>query len=92
MLEINKKYPCSSFGFIGSNTISPKKNETKTNTQRYRIYKRIIVTYFSEIHFKHVTNIDKSTYMLIRKSEIDKQPDLISRLELMFADNYSYFE
>lgn len=92
MLEINGKDQLSSFGFIGSHTESEKKHESKSNTQRYRIYKRIMVTYFSELHFKHVTNIDKSTYMLIRRSELESNPNLIDLLETLFADYYAYFE
>jgi hypothetical protein len=92
MLEINDKYKTSSFGFIGSHTESAKKHESKENTQRYRIYKRIMVTRFSEQHFKHVTNVNKSTYMLIRRSELERMPDLVERLETLFTDNYVYFE
>lgn len=92
MLEINNKHKTSSFGFIGSHAESAKKHEGKENTQRYRIYKRIMVTYFSEQHFKHVTNVNKSTYMLIRRTELDRVPDLVERLEMLFTDNYAYFE
>jgi hypothetical protein len=92
MLEINGKDNTSSFGFIGSHTESARKRESKENTQRYRIYKRIMVTYFSELHFKHVTNVDKSAYMLIRQTELAKVPDLTEKLETLFTDNYAYFE
>jgi hypothetical protein len=88
MLEINESNSCSSFGFIGSNL----PNENERETKRFRVYKRIMATHFPLHIFDHRENKDKSTYMLIRKTELEKDPDLIQNIEHFFADNYVYFD
>ena len=51
-----------------------------------------MITYISRTVFEHVENIDKSVYMLIRKSELEKDPDLINKINTYFSDNYYYFD
>lgn len=88
MLEIAKEDPRSSFGFIGSNMIDENINCTK----RYKVYRTLMLTYFSDVHFTHKTNEEKSSYLLIRKSELLNNSHLMNDLELFFTAEYDYFE
>lgn len=102
MLDINDKDPLSSFGFIGSNTLAKIKREhgklkyiesveDKSNTSRYRIYRRIMVTFFSEEIFEHVYNEEYSTYLMVRQKELKNNPNLIDEISAYFYDNYNDF-
>lgn len=88
MLEIARTNPQSSFGFIGANIIG----ESDANTKRYRFYKRMMATYFSKAEFRHFSDAERSTYMLIRRSELDKTPDLLAYIEDGFKATYAYFD
>ena len=88
MMEIAKKDPRSSFGFIGANMAG----ESTIFTKRFKVYSRIVATYFSDEHFEHTMNIEKSAYMLVRRSEIEANPDLVSQLNQKFKILYDYFE
>ena len=91
VLDIYEKDSSASFGFIGSNTMTDKFSEMKSNTKRYNIYKRLMVTYFSDEHFKHIADKQKSSYMLLRKSEIEKNPNLENDITGLFASLYLEF-
>ena len=88
MLEVAAKDPYSSFGFIGSNMIG----EAEANTKRFRFYKRIVTTYFSDKEFRHFGDVEKSTYMLIRRTELEKYPALISDIQEGFRLLFDYFD
>lgn len=88
MLEIFHKNPNASFGFIGANGLE----ENVTNTKRYRVYSRIIATYFSDKYFYHKENIGKSAYILVNKKALSENPNLISQIEKFFIDQYEYFD
>ncbi len=88
MLSIYQTNPKASFGFIGSNGF----DEDVYCTKRYRVYSKIVATYFSDKHFYHKENIEKSAYMLINNSALKKTPDLVSRIETFFIEQYEYFE
>lgn len=88
MLEIAKQNPHSSFGFIGANMIG----ESETNTKRFRFYKRIASTYFSNKEFRHFDDVNKSAYMLIRRVELEAHPSLIEDIQLGFKVTFDYFE
>jgi len=105
MLDIHREIDNSSFGFIGSGSIGTLIKKSKTgelikvdideddfNTKRYRRYKQIMITYISRAVFEHVENIDKSAYMLIRKSELEKDPNLIDKINMYFSDTYNNFD
>lgn len=78
----------SSFGFIGANLIGESENETK----RFRVYRRILTTYFSEEHYLHYQIVEKSAYALVRKSTIEQNPNLIKEISTYFSDNYTNFD
>ncbi len=88
MLTIYEKNKKASFGFVGANGF----NEDISCTKRYRVYSRIIATYFSNKYFYHKENIEKSAYMLINNLALDDNPDLIKQIETFFSEQYEYFE
>lgn len=100
MLDVNDKDICSSFGFIGSNTILSmgaegdfeKTDEPKSNTKRFRVYRRLMMTFFDERTFEHFDNEEYSAYMLVRQSELATNPNLITEISKYFSDQYSNFE
>lgn len=89
MLDIAKKDECSSFGFIGANTVSEDYIENEAETKRFKTYKYVMITYFSEKAFKHKVISGKSTYLMIRKSEFEKNQNLTTEIESYLADFYS---
>ena len=88
MLEIAKQNPHLSFGFIGANMIG----ESEANTKRFRFYKRIAATYFGNKEFRHFDDTNKSTYMLIRRAELEAHPSLIEDIQAGFEATFDYFE
>ena len=67
-------------------------DESDVNTKRFRIYRRFKATYFTEEAFEHFFNIKKSSYLLIRKTELEVQPNLLNELDVKFKELYSYFD
>lgn len=88
MLCIYEDNPKASFGFIGANGF----NETTNCTKRYRVYSKIVATYFSDRFFFHKENIDKSAYMLINNIALKENPSLIQQIEYFFISQYEYFD
>lgn len=88
MLEIGKKDPSSSFGFIGANM----PEESTVLTKRFRVYSKMMATYFDEKIFFHYALMEKSAYLLIRQSELDRHPSLLTELNSKFLRMYSYFD
>ena len=54
MLDILAEKPLASFGFIGANTISNGESEGETNTQRFRIYTKLMLNFFAKTAFSHL--------------------------------------
>lgn len=88
LLEISMHNPHASFGFIGANMIDEDMEETK----RFCVYRRILTTYFSENEFYHYQMKEQSAYALIRRSELDAQPQLLETLNMYFTQHYSNFD
>lgn len=88
MLTVYQKNKKASFGFVGANGF----DEDTSYTKRYRVYSRIIATYFSDEHFYHKENIEKSAYMLINNISLKENPDLVEQIESFFIEQYEYFE
>lgn len=88
LLELEKQYPHSSFGFIGANL----EGESNAETKRFRVYRRILTTYFSEEIFYHYQIVEQSAYAMIRRTELDSNPQLIEKISTYFSDNYSNFD
>jgi hypothetical protein len=49
MIKFFKDEPTASFGFIGANSLSENREETK----RFNIYKKVMENFFSPVHFAH---------------------------------------
>ena len=88
MLSIYNQNDKASFGFIGSNS----DGESVSNTKRYRVYSKIIATYFSDKFFMHIENIDKSVYMLLNRRQLELNSNLKEDIEESFMQMYDYFD
>lgn len=87
MLDIAIEDDSSSFGFIGANSIGEKIE----NTKRFQVYKVLMATYFSEEKFLHAQNVNKSAYVMIRKTMQEKKPQMLDELNDSFIKMYEYF-
>ena len=80
-LEIHKRNPKASFGFMGAPTSkesNPKKNKaninpdrTIRNTKRHRIYSLYVKRYFSPETFTHIVFEQSSCYLLQNNSNLE---------------------
>lgn len=80
MMDLYRKNPYSSFAFVGSNSI----DETENNTQRFRIYRKVMENFFSPIHFAHYSFPPKSVYMMLNRDS--SEANLPSKVEQMFIE------
>ncbi len=88
MIDIWQHNGLASFGFVGANGM----NEASLgNTKRYRVYSRIVATYFSSKHYLHKEDVYKSTYLLVNRKKLECKSDLMECIERMFANRYDYF-
>ena len=76
MLSIYHENDHASFGFIGSNSEGEKISMTK----RFRFYRAIMATNFSDKHFEHVELVEKSTYLMVNKVELANDPNLMKKI------------
>ena len=74
----------SSFAFIGANNMG----EDKACTKRFRFYRTIVNTYFGTKTFEHHTDERNSAYLMLRKTELDKNTFSIKDIENFFRDIY----
>ena len=88
LMELAAQHPDASFGFIGSNLIGESENQTK----RFRFYKHMITTYFSEEKYYHYQILEKSAYALVSRKALTTNPDLIAQISTYFSDNYTNFD
>ena len=88
MLSIYNDDDVASFGFIGANGLD---EESTYSTKRYRVYSTLMATYFSDNDFYHKENKGKSSYMLINRKMLLKEPNLISDIENFFVSEYEHF-
>ncbi len=89
MSEIAGLDELSSFGFIGAGMVG----EINTNnTKRFKVYCRLMATYFSEEFFLHLSYVEKSAYVLLRRKMQEENPDIVEVLQRRFTELYPYFE
>ena len=88
LMELAEQYPNSSFGFIGANLLGESERETK----RFRVYRRVLTTYFSEEYYLHYQIVEKSAYALVRKNVLENNPNIINEISTYFSDNYTDFD
>ena len=88
MLEIYHENDNASFGFIGSNS----EGESTNLTKRFRFYRAIMATYFSDKYFEHIELPTKSTYLMINRGRINNDHFLIEKIQDVFSELYDYFD
>jgi len=72
MLHFYNLNPLASFGFVGINSHGKikkgkKVKESITNTQRFRIYKRVMSNFFGKETFSHSRTSKYSAYLMINR-------------------------
>ena len=87
MLQILDDNQFANFGFLGSFSLSADYQESKYMTQRYRIYKQLMLNLFSENSFLHVENQTNSAYLLLNKLNPDPKSTLIE-IQKMFIQYF----
>lgn len=84
MLHYAREDSKSSFLFFGS----ASEGECETNTKRFRFYSRIMREYFDNKIFVHKDNIDKSLYMMLRRTEMEsggmQESDIIEFIDTQY--------
>ena len=84
-----QEYPAASFGFIGARSIDPisKRAENYENTQRFRVYSKIVEETIGNQTFAHYQYEGISGYLLVNRAipDTDAQEELIRQ---MFARTY----
>lgn len=65
MISLYRKNEEASFFFIGAS--SEKESMNLENTQRFRIYKRVMQNFFSPLKFIHVEDKQQSFYLIQNK-------------------------
>ncbi len=91
MLLMYKEIPDASFAWIGVATSMKNKKEGKSFTQRYRIYKTVMLNFFNEENWFHYDDYITSTYLLINKRQ--KNVDIFLKNAIrMFTDIYPDLE
>lgn len=93
LISIYKKDALASFGFLGANCIGENGNgdEPKSNTKRFRIYKRAMENLISEDLFFHSMDIRNSTYLMVNKRH-ESVDDIINKAKHMFEDIFPALE
>ena len=64
-----------------------EKEGNYVSTQRYRIYKTLISTYFDDSRFEHIFIQDYSLFMLLNKANLETNPNLRKEIEDMLYDS-----
>lgn len=88
LMELASQTSGASFGFIGANLIGEGEYETK----RFRVYRHILTTYFSEAQYLHYQIVEKSAYALVSREALTANPNLIELISTYFSDNYTNFD
>lgn len=81
-MDIYKRDPLASGGFIGE----ASEGEGKENTKRFQVYIKMAGTFIGKENFKHHANAKASAYFL--ESKANPEPNLKEIAERMFNDYY----
>lgn len=89
LIEILAKNKDCSFAFIGANTIDSKsrEEESKINTKRFRVYRRLVENKIGPQTFTHFQSVEGSSYLLVNNGlpDVNAAKDRISN---MFKKEY----
>ena len=89
-MEVYKKYPKGSFGFVGARSLD---ETTREKTKRWVVYKRIMAQYFDPNLFKHAPDPKRSLFVALNKQMEAEVPQLWEKvLERMEQDFLDYEE
>lgn len=69
MVDFYNKNTNASFGFVGINL----EGESKVNTKRFRIYKKIMELFFPPNKFLHYSNPSQSAYLLLNREQASQK-------------------
>ena len=98
LIDVYKKDKHASFGFIGAHTLKEldekKSSGLERPTKRMRFYERIINSYFPSngSFFQHYIDEAKNTYLIINTKELERDSDLVPKINKYFTENYSNFD
>lgn len=87
MLDVYNKNSRASFGFVGARSLDEKQSE---NVKRFRVYSKLMATYFSDTYFVHRENRKNNVYVMINRLNLSDNPGLIEELEKYFNDHYEF--
>ncbi|MDI9363599.1 MAG: hypothetical protein QM541_01515 [Flavobacterium sp.] len=91
MLDLLYQHPNYSFAFVGVNTISKNIIEQKYFTQRFRIYRALMLNFFDTTYWQHFEDFSTSTYILIPFSK-ENLEQYLKKVLKMFSDIYPDLE
>jgi hypothetical protein len=91
LMDILSRNKYASFGFLGSNTVSPNFEELRRNTKRFNIYKTAMENLVGEETFVHFMDDSHSTYLMANKTNLSVD-DLFRRAKIMFEEIYPELE
>jgi hypothetical protein len=89
MLDILAEKPLASFGFIGANTISNGESEGETNTQRFRIYTKLMLNFLAKTAFSHLEEPSISAYFMVNKKNknfVELIPKIVEMFQKVYPD------
>lgn len=89
MLDILADKPLASFGFIGANTISNGESEGEANTQRFRIYTKLMLNFFAKTAFSHLEEPSISAYLMVNKKNKNFEeltPKIVEMFQKVYPD------
>jgi hypothetical protein len=68
ILKFLQEHPSASFGFVATESIVGAFRESKSNNQRFRIYKLVMQNFFGHETFSHFTDTANSAYLMVNKT------------------------
>lgn len=87
--DILTKNNLASFAFVGAPTKKEKKANKLDATKRYRIYKKLAVTFFAPVKYSHAFIEQKSACILLNKQYSEGKPGLYDQIISMFDSLYN---
>ncbi|PIY07595.1 MAG: hypothetical protein COZ18_16715 [Flexibacter sp. CG_4_10_14_3_um_filter_32_15] len=84
MIWLYKKDNLSSFGFIGANS----EGEEIGSTKRFKLYVKLMESFFSSVLFNHKEYEENSAYLLLNKEKSKEYDDLEQIIKELFIKYY----
>lgn len=84
------EFPTASFGFIGARTLDKAsgKVESYNTTQRFRVYKNVVVHKIGMVTFEHIEYPEVSGYLLLNRHSGHDLQEKENAIKKMFASTY----